>query len=176
MGSSNSVDVAVVGINMGLLREQGMQIEFAPADIVKANRSKLSEIGVTEGDFVYLLGFPMGLIGKERNFPIVRQGIIARIRDALSNPDLEYLIDAFVFPGNSGGPVFLKPEVVAIQGTNAVNQAYLIGVVKGYVPYREVAVSQQTGQPRIVFEDNSGLAEVIPIDRVDECIQSIGKT
>ena len=36
----------------------------------------------------------------------------------------------------------------------------------------DIAVSQQTHRPRIVFEENSGLAEVIPIDRVNETIET----
>ena len=69
-----------------------------------------------------------------------------------------------------------KPEEVAIQGTKAVGSAYLIGMVTSYVPYRDVAVSAQTGAVRIVFEENSGLASVLPMDYVVEAIQTrLGK-
>lgn len=43
-------------------------------------------------------------------------------------------------------------------------------MVKGYLPYREEAFSRQTGNTRIVFEENSGLTSVIPIDAVQDCI------
>lgn len=76
-----------------------------------------------------------------------------------------------MFPGNSGGPVVTKPEVVAIEGTKPVGASYLIGVVAGYVPYRDVAISAQTQKVRIIFEENSGLASVIPIDYVEEVIR-----
>jgi hypothetical protein len=46
----------------------------------------------------------------------------------------------------------------------------LIGVVRGFIPYTDVAVSQQTLRPRVTFEENSGLAEVIPVDQVNETI------
>jgi S1-C subfamily serine protease len=106
----------------------------------------------------------------------VRSGCIARIRDALAASSKELLIDAPIFPGNSGGPVVTKPEEVAIQGTKAVGSAYLIGMVTSYVPYRDVAVSAQTGAVRIVFEENSGLASVLPMDYVVEAIQTrLGK-
>lgn len=65
---------------------------------------------------------------------------------------------------------FLKPEITAIQGTAANGKAYLIGVVSDYKPYIDTAVSQQTHRARITFEENSGLADVIPMDRVDETI------
>jgi hypothetical protein len=77
-----------------------------------------------------------------------------------------------VFPGNSGGPVFLEPSLLAIDGTKANNRAYLLGVVRSYIPYTDIAISPQTGHARVTFEENSGLAEVIPVDRINEAIKS----
>ncbi len=42
----------------------------------------------------------------------------------------------------------------------------MLGLVASYLPYRDVAISQQTGRVRLVSEENSGLARVIPIDLV----------
>lgn len=171
-----AVDVAVYPGSLNFFREQGMQIEFFPNDEIVAGRSKLSDLGVAEGDFVYVLGFPMGLVGEERNIAIVRQGILARVSDALVNPNDNYLIDAFVFPGSSGGPVILKPELAHTDKAKPILNPFLIGLVKEYIAYQDVAISAQTGKPRIVFEDNSGLAEVIPIDRVQECVDACLKS
>jgi S1-C subfamily serine protease len=165
------IDVAVLPINIKLLRAEGMDVSYFTSDGHTANRAKLKELGINEGDFAYVLGFPMGDIGGERNYVLVRSGTIARIRDALTGANNEFLIDAFVFPGNSGGPVISKPEALAIQGTKSQSAAYLIGIVKSYVPYREAAVSQQTGEVRVIFEENSGLAAVHPIDFVEETVQ-----
>lgn len=165
------VDVAVIPINIKLLREHAMQVSYFQSVNNVANVDKLNELGVTEGDFVYALGFPMGIVGGERSAVIVRSGSIARIRDALVRANEEYLIDAFVFPGNSGGPVVSKPEALAIKGTKSQDAAYLIGIVKSYVSYQDVAVSSQSKRPRIIFEENSGLAAVHPIDFVQEAIK-----
>jgi|LGOV01.1.fsa_nt_gb S1-C subfamily serine protease len=165
------IDVAVIPINFNLLQEHAMQAACFQSDLHVANMDKLNELGITEGDFAYVLGFPMGLVGGERNTVIVRSGTIARIRDALVRANQEYLIDAFVFPGNSGGPVVSKPEALAIQGTKSQEAAYLIGIVKSYVSYRDVAVSLQSKRPRVIFEENSGLAAIHPIDFVQEAIK-----
>jgi len=165
------IDVAIIPINFGLLQEHAMQVAYFQSDQHVASVDKLNELGITEGDFAYVLGFPMGLIGGERNAVIVRSGTIARIRDALVRANQEYLIDAFVFPGNSGGPVISKPEALAIQGTKSQGAAYLIGIVKSYVPYQDVAVSLRSKRPRVIFEENSGLAAVHPIDFVQEAIK-----
>ena len=76
------------------------------------------------------------------------------------------VLDCFVFPGNSGGPVVLRPERTTIEGTASPQRALLLGVVKSYVPYQDVAISRQTGRPRVVFEENTGLCSAHPIDVV----------
>lgn len=36
---------------------------------------------IMEGNGVFVIGFPLGLTGKTRTYPIVRQGIVSRIQD-----------------------------------------------------------------------------------------------
>ena len=164
------IDLGVAPINFDLLQERGMQVAYFENDHHGATIEMLRQAGVTEGDFAYVLGFPMGLVGGHRNSVIVRSGTLARIRDVLAGSNTAFLVDAFVFPGNSGGPVVLKPEALAIEGTSAQVMPYLIGVIQAYVPYEDIAVSMQTGRPRIVFEENAGLAAVLPVDFIEETI------
>ena len=70
-----------------------------------------------------MLGYPMGLVSQKRQFAICRGGCIARIRDFYAGQAKDFLIDAAVFPGNSGGPV-----VAAWRA-----QSRLIGIVRAYV-------------------------------------------
>ena len=102
---------------------------------MSADSNKLKEIGSTAGDGVFVLGFPMDLAGAQLNYVIVRQGIIARINELLDKASSTFLLDAFVFPGNSGSPVILKPEITSIEGTPHNMRAYLIGVVDSYKAY-----------------------------------------
>jgi hypothetical protein len=118
----------------------------------------------------------MGMIGEDRNFVLVKQGVIARIRDALTGHSKEFLVDTSIFPGNSGGPVITRPEMVAIQGTQPYPKASLIGVVASYVPYQDIAISSQTRRPRVIFEENSGLASIIPVDYLVEMVESVNAT
>jgi len=164
------VDVAVIPINFDLLQESGMQVAYFQGDQHSATIDALNALGVTEGDFAYVLGFPMGLVGEHRNAVIVRSGTLARVRDTLARTSKVFLVDAFVFPGNSGGPVVLKPEALAIEGTKPQLAPYLIGIVQAYVPYQDVAVSLQTGHPRVIFEENAGLTAAHPIDCIEETI------
>ena len=167
------VDVGAIEVNFQLIQKEGMKCSFFQSDGQTASIQDLKDDEITEGDFVYVLGFPMGLVSEDRQHVFVRGGVISRIRDLYENRGKDFVVDAPVFPGNSGGPVFSKPEIVSITGTKACNKARLIGIVKSYIPYIDVAISQQTKRARITFEENSGLSKVQPVDHILETIAEI---
>ncbi len=172
MHKDPSMDIAGARIFWNVLQDRGIEVEFIPNDVNAADTKKMQEVGVSAGDGVFVIGFPMNLAGQQRNYAIVRPGAIARVTDLIQSAATVFLIDSHVFPGNSGGPVFLEPSIVAIDGTKSNNRAYLLGIVRAYIPYTDVAISPQTGHARVTFEENSGLAEVIPVDRINEAIKA----
>jgi S1-C subfamily serine protease len=89
----------------------------------------------------------------------------------LSGAEREFLLDAPVFPGNSGGPVFVVPNERA--GHHSPT-AYLMGIVAYAINYQDTAVSQQTSRPRVYFEENSGLSAAYPIDCVADALVPTG--
>ena len=165
------MDVAVTPINASSLRNDGINFEVVNSDMHAFTKREAQDNGLSEGDGIFALGFPLGQVGEERNYAIVRQGIVARVRDWLNDQASTFLIDASIFPGNSGGPVFVKPEAVSIEGTSANQRCGLVGMVSSYLPYREVAVSLQTGRERMAFEENSGLGVVVPYDAIVETVK-----
>jgi len=171
---NKKVDIAVISINFDQLINDGIKCSFLVEDTM-AFSDTIQSIGISQGDGVFVLGFPMGIAGKERNYVIVRGGIISRLDEEIIKNDYQFLIDATVFPGNSGGPVILKPELASLEGTKAVNRAHLIGVVRSYLPYREEAISRQTGETRIIFVENSGISGVVPMDFVREVVSPFMK-
>lgn len=120
---------------------------------------------------VFYFSFQPDLDLKERITPITRRGMVSLIQDART-----VILDAFTFPGNSGSPVFIRPSPVGFAEGGVVVAAGVdckfIGLVGGYIPYREAAISQQTGRPRVVFEENTGLAVMITVDAINELIAS----
>lgn len=166
-----SYDVGVIRINGEVLQKEGLKFGLFVSDETLISVEEMQKREVSEGDFVYVLGFPMGLVAPDRQHVILRQGVIARIRDLFEKRNTDFVVDAVVFPGNSGGPVILKPEVISITGTKANSTAVLIGIIKSYIPYQDIAISQQTNRPRIIFEENSGLSLVEPVDHIIETIE-----
>ncbi len=167
------VDVAVMAMNFTNMQAAGAVIDAFHADTDSLEMAGALQRGVCEGDAVYVMGFPQGLIGDQRNYVIVRGGIIAHIQDTLAGAASDFLIDAAVFPGNSGGPVIRRINQEAIQDTSPVLFTFLLGIVKSYIPYEDVAISQQTQLPRVIFQENSGLAAVEPVDHIRATIRAL---
>lgn len=165
------IDVGAIRIIPGFLREQQIDFNFFQSDLHIATIRDMKNAQVSEGDSIFVLGFPMGIVSSQRQHVICRKGCISRVRDALEGRSKEFLIDASVFPGNSGGPVINSPDMNCINGTKAIQKSDLIGIVKSYISFQDIAISQQTKRPRIIFEENSGLASVVPVDFIMETVE-----
>ena len=137
-----------------------LPIEFFAAD------DQLAEL-----QDVFFISFHPGLEAPDRIRPIVRSGMIALAERG------EIRLDAFVFPGNSGSPVFVR-AATSSAGPSGISlgisplSCKFIGLVKSYLPYQEVAISEQTKRPRVVFEENSGLAQIATADQLKAFINS----
>ena len=170
----HGADLAVTPLLKSSPLSQGRELLKAEMFIGDIGTSFGEGIQPVEGDGIFVVGFPLGLVGDARNYPVVRYGVIARIQDWIRRDQDTFLIDAPAFPGNSGGPVVLKPETAALKGTRAITHSLLVGVISKQLRSREVAVSARTGAPRVVFEEDTGLAEVVPAELVREtAIQEI---
>lgn len=70
------------------------------------------------GEELFVLGFPMGVSANNAGFPILRSGRVASYPvSPAASPT--FLLDFSVFPGNSGGPVFITPSVQRTASTPA---------------------------------------------------------
>ena len=71
-----------------------------------AGDDTFARFGVGQGDEMMVLGYPQGLSANPAGFPILRSGRVASpIERAAVSPT--FLLDFRVFPGNSGGPVYI---------------------------------------------------------------------
>jgi len=87
----------------------------APAEFAKsaipldwlAGGDTFAKYDIGPGDEMMVLGYPQGLSADSAGFPILRSGRVASPIDAPSASPT-FLLDFRVFPGNSGGPVFIS--------------------------------------------------------------------
>ena len=131
---------------------------------------------IYDGREIFYWGFPQGS-GAEKSsqhYPIMRSGVIAqsRFQD-------KFMIEANVFPGSSGSPVFTKSIIRKDEKASSKEKMRivfkapkLVGIVSSYIPYEDIAYSKQTQQPRVVFQENSGLAWAIKANRIFDIIKS----
>jgi S1-C subfamily serine protease len=78
-----------------------------PEDYLAADDT-FSRYQVGAGDQMMTLGFPRGLAANSAGFPILRAGRVASYPIAPAKIFPTFLLDFSVFPGNSGGPVFMS--------------------------------------------------------------------
>ena len=167
--SNPEIDIAVLPLNAGFIAGNGLAYFAFDVDCDSATSSQLRSEGFDEGSFVYMLGFPLGLVNVGSLTPICRMGCVSRIDSSQIAETGNYLIDIQNFPGNSGSPIVSRPELISVGGTKSLSKSLLVGIVHSYIPYRVPLVDTQTGRTVEVREENSGLANVHPV----ECIQQI---
>lgn len=169
---NDRTDIVAIQINPNTLINDNSIWGAFDLDDHTLTLEQMASTGVQEGSLVYALGFPMNLVD-DIKAPICRLGCISRVMDAFVHRKGTpcFLVDAQVFPGNSGGPIISRPEYTTIVGTATNASANLIGILSSYIPYRESLISVQTGRERMVQEENSGLTVVHPVDRIKEVVE-----
>ena len=172
---TKSIDIAALLLNPMFLRGEDRKFDYFRSDQDILAKDEMISSKISEGDRIFVLGFPMGLVDKDRQYVICRGGCIARISDYLEDHANDFLIDALVFPGNSGGPVILCPSAYSLKGIAPITRSLLLGIVKSYIPYRDIAISPQTNDARIAFQENSGLAAVEPTSSILETVEIASK-
>ena len=88
--------------------------EFAKAAIPLswlADGDAFNRFQIGPGDEMMALGYPWGMSANGAGFPILRAGKVASYPVAPSKEFPTFMLDFTVFPGNSGGPVFLTETV-----------------------------------------------------------------
>jgi hypothetical protein len=115
--------------------------EFARAAIPLAwlaGPDTFTKYGVGPGDEMMVLGYPQGLSANAAGFPILRSGRVASpIEPDTVSPT--FLLDFRVFPGNSGGPVFIAQSDHRAPGADAAQSVqFIAGMLTQQVELNDV--------------------------------------
>ena len=80
---------------------------------------------------IIFIGYPSGIIDTISGFPIIRKGVTATPIWSDFQGTKQYLIDAGVFPGSSGSPVFIYNQGSYASGNNLIlgTRVILAGVI-----------------------------------------------
>jgi len=99
------VDLACVNIST-VISHLGSKIYFKYLD--KTVFANFNEPELEPGQRIVFIGYPENRYDQKHNLPILRSGVIASHPKLNYNGEKQFLIDAQVFPGSSGSPVFLN--------------------------------------------------------------------
>ena len=168
-----NIDVAVLPLNADFITGNNLAYSAFDIDCDAATSDQLRREGFDEGSFIYMLGFPLGLVNYRSLTPVCRMGCVSRIDQFQVAETGNYLIDMQNFPGNSGSPVVSRPELLSVGETKALPKSLLVGIVHSYIPYRVPLVDMQTGRTVEVREENSGLANVHPVEYIQQIISQV---
>ena len=164
------VDIAVLPLNAQFIVDKSLDFPCFNIDDNAMTTSELRNNGVDEGSIIYMLGYPMGLVNASSNTPICRMGCVSRMSETQINEQHNILVDIQNFPGNSGSPIITRPEFVSIEGTPSLSRSILVGIVHSYIPYREKLINSQTNETVEIRSENSGIANVHPVEYIKEII------
>jgi hypothetical protein len=169
------VDVAVVAFGEvldGMVAAGHRPFFRALPESLVPNDETISGLDAMER--VTFIGYPAGLFDTANLTPIARQGFTAT-PIALDYEGLpQFVIDAAVFPGSSGSPVFLydRGMIVDRSGNVTIGSRLLLLGVLASVHHDEVEAEVGKAAHRLVarFDQLLGLGLVFKTRTIDECI------
>ena len=138
---SNTDDIAVflIGPIINELESKNIQIFFRSIEqSIIPNEEILNNLSAIEE--ITFIGYPSGIIDNKNNTPIVRKGITATPVWNDFNGENIFLIDAGVFPGSSGSPVFIlnSGAYTTNQGIVVGNRIYFLGIISATIQRQEI--------------------------------------
>jgi hypothetical protein len=124
---------------------------------------QLEDIEFHPGDEAHILGFP-AMLGTEGGFPILRVGRIASYPLTPMRVVKQWVFDAHIFNGNSGGPVFF------ISVNRFFQHSVHLGVVQGVL-----GLVTQEGHSKLPEFANRDLdyGVVVPADLIKQTLDML---
>lgn len=173
---SEAVDVAVIDCTGIFIASLGqLYYKYVSYEML----SDFTESELTVAQNVFFVGYPDNRYDSENNLPLIRSGLIA------SHPKFDYegspifIIDAQVFPGSSGSPVYIdltfenfKNGNISIGGDRKLR---LLGIVSATMIRNNRLVAVQTPAVNICSQEVLGLGIVNKATALKELVDSLVK-
>ena len=111
----------------------------------------IDDAKVAPGSSVIFVGYPQGYYDFKNNLPLIRRGSIASIPNVDFNGQGQVVIDAHLFRGSSGSPVFVSWD----------NEYSLLGVVSKGMRYYSELESIPINMPPAEVEEMVGVEQMV---------------
>lgn len=158
--SNNLIDIAVMNISTIVNVNLENFYLMAITEKVRPKDEKKDKL-ISPIEEVLFIGYPIGIWDTKNYLPIVRKGITATPYYINFENEKKYLIDAAVFPGSSGSPVFIYRSGTHLDNSGDMQigeQLYFIGIISEYL--------KVTKKGKIIKEEiPSSLESYVEIDQ-----------
>lgn len=154
-----NIDLAC--INASAITDPGSNVYFRT--VGQNMISDFSEPSFVPGLDVWFVGYPANRYDSDNNLPLLRKGHISSIPRVDYNSQQQIIIDAQVFPGSSGSPVF----------TNIDGRFKLVGVVtQTMIRHGALQTIPATQQTSLGVQQTLGLGIVLKATLLNDLIES----
>ena len=185
----DDVDIAVFPMNPLLreLKDRGVHPFFSCVDAqLLPENSNFGDLNAVER--VLFVGYPNGIYDEINNLPVIRSGITATPPDVDYGGRPQFLIDASVFPGSSGSPVFAYDRGAWLSGTSdwtvGSERVVFLGVlasvlchqVDGSLEFREIpTATEAVPVHREMIDLGVAYNAVAVVQTIEACLQRFGQ-
>lgn len=149
------------------------QLYFKTVDYDMLASFNEPELSIAEN--VFFVGYPDNRYDKQNNLPLIRTGMIASHPKYNYNGDDVFIIDAQVFPGSSGSPVYIDLTYENFKNGQinlGKKDIKLLGIVSATMIRNNQIKSIQTGT-QLLSEEILGLGIVYKATAIKELIDSM---
>lgn len=170
---NSKIDLSCLNIST-VISQLAKKIYFKSLD--KTTFANFTEPELDAGQRVIFIGYPENRYDQRHNLPVVRGGITASHPKLNYNGEEQFLIDAQVFPGSSGSPVFFNmKEVQYNRGQIIFSEGlpYLFGGIVSATMIRNNIVTPLPTNLRGVSQEVIGLGLVFKATALNELIDTV---
>lgn len=170
-----SIDLAICNISnlynqLTQNLKQDIFIRTIPIEMIPAESESFDAI-----EDILFVGYPDGIFDQKNHLPIMRKGITASPYEVDFNGGKKFVIDAQVFPGSSGSPVFIKEQNMKNGSLRLGSERYFfVGVISRIFQRNQVGTLTQTVAPTSIQSNEFLIQQMIGLGICEKSHQIIG--
>lgn len=157
-----SVDLAICNISnlynqITQNLKQDIFIRTIPIEMIPAESETFDAL-----EDVLFVGYPDGIFDQKNHLPIMRKGITASPFEVDFNGGKKFIIDAQVFPGSSGSPVFVKEQNMKNGNLRLGSERYFfVGVISRVFQRNQIGNFKQVIAPTSAKDNEFSVQQMI---------------